>query len=247
MLLNQILTAKADGKKLFALLIDPDKQSQESLKRITERINGPFCPDIVLVGGSLLFNGIDDTITTLKQSTNKPVFLFPGNITQVSSKADGILLLSLISGRNPDFLIGQHVLAAPALAKSGIEILPTGYMLIGSENFTSVRYMSNTTPIPSNKTDIAVATAMAGQMLGLKAIYLEGGSGAKEPVRAEMINAVSSAVDLPLIVGGGLRSAEDVKNALKAGTDIVVVGTSIERDNSFMEEVAKIVKGFKQD
>lgn len=247
MLLNQIQTAKAEGKKLFALLIDPDKQSQESLKRIAERINGPFCPDIVLIGGSLLFNGIDDTISTLKQSTDKPIFLFPGNVTQVSSKADGILLLSLISGRNPDFLIGQHVLAAPALAKSGIEILPTGYMLIGSENFTSVRYMSNTMPIPSDKTDIAVATALAGQMLGLKAIYLEGGSGAKEPVGAKMISAVSSAVGLPLIVGGGLRSAEDVETALKAGADIVVVGTSIERDSSFMEEVAKIVKGFKQN
>ena len=130
------------------------------------------------------------------------------------------------------------------MAKSGIEILPTGYMLIGEENYTSVRYISNTMPIPYNKPDIAVATALAGQMLGLKAIYLEGGSGAAKPVSAEMIAAVRRAVDLPLIVGGGLRSAADVTTALKSGADIVVVGTSIERDYALMDEIAKAVKGF---
>ena len=244
MLLFDIQQNIANGRKMFALLIDPDKQSEADLLRLTEKINSPTGPDIVLVGGSLLFSNIDDTVATLKRNTQKPVVLFPGSAMQVSDKADGILLLSLISGRNPEFLIGQHVLAAPALAKSGIEILPTGYMLIGEENYTSVRYISNTNPIPYNKTDIAVATALAGQMLGLKMLYLEGGSGAAKPVSANMIETVRRAVSLPLIVGGGLRSAADVETALKAGADIVVVGTSIESNYALIDEIGRAVSEF---
>ena len=244
MLLSDIQQNIANGRKMFALLIDPDKQNEADLLRLTEKINLPTGPDIVLVGGSLLFSNIDDTVATLKRNTQKPVVLFPGSAMQVSDRADGILLLSLISGRNPEFLIGQHVLAAPALAKSGIEVLPTGYMLIGEENYTSVRYISNTNPIPYNKTDIAVATALAGQMLGLKMLYLEGGSGAAKPVSANMIEAVRRAVSLPLIVGGGLRSAADVETALKAGADIVVVGTSIESNYALVDEIGRAVAGF---
>ena len=244
MLLSDIQQNIANGRKMFALLIDPDKQNEADLLRLTEKINSPTGPDIVLVGGSLLFSNIDDTVAALKRNTQKPVVLFPGSAMQVSDKADGILLLSLISGRNPEFLIGQHVLAAPALAKSGIEILPTGYMLIGEENYTSVRYISNTNPIPYKKTDIAVATALAGQMLGLKMLYLEGGSGAAKPVSANMIEAVRRAVSLPLIVGGGLRSAADVETALKAGADIVVVGTSIESNYALVDEIGCTVAGF---
>ena len=241
MLLADIQKNITNGRKMFALLVDPDKQNEADLLRLTEKINSPDGPDIVLVGGSLLFSNIDAIVATLKRNTQKPVVLFPGSAMQVTDKADGILLLSLISGRNPDFLIGQHVLAAPALAQSGIEVLPTGYMLIGEENYTSVRYISNTMPIPYNKTDIAVATALAGQMLGLKALYLEGGSGAAKPVSAEMIAAVRRAVSLPLIVGGGLRSAADVETALQAGADIVVVGTSIESNYALVEEIARTV------
>ena len=244
MLLSDIQQNIANGRKMFALLIDPDKQNEADLLRLTEKINSPTGPDIVLVGGSLLFSNIDDTVATLKRNTQKPVVLFPGSAMQVSDRADGILLLSLISGRNPEFLIGQHVLAAPALAKSGIEVLPTGYMLIGEENYTSVRYISNTNPIPYNKTDIAVATALAGQMLGLKMLYLEGGSGAAKPVSANMIEAVRRAVSLPLIVGGGLRSAADVETALQAGADIVVVGTSIESNYALVDEIGRAVAGF---
>lgn len=244
MLLSQLQSLRSSGKKMFALLVDPDKHTPESLARLAEKIDGPSGPDIVLVGGSLLFNSIDDAIAIIRQHTGKPVFLFPGNMMQVTEKADGILLLSLISGRNPELLIGQHVLVAPRLAKSGLEILPTGYMLIGEENYTSVRYMSNTMPIPYNKTDIAVATAMAGQMLGLKAVYLEGGSGAVRPVSAEMVKAVRSAIDIPVIVGGGLRSEDDVLTALNAGADVVVVGTSVEDNSLTIEQVASLVKGF---
>ena len=243
MLLFDIQQNIANGRKMFALLIDPDKQNEADLLRLTEKINSPTGPDIVLVGGSLLFSNIDETVATLKRNTQKPVVLFPGSAMQVSDKADGILLLSLISGRNPEFLIGQHVLAAPALVKSGIEILPTGYMLIGEENYTSVRYISNTNPIPYNKTDLAVATALAGQMLGLKMLYLEGGSGAAKPVSANMIEAVHRAVSLPLIVGGGLRSAADVESSLKAGADIVVVGTSIENNYALVDEIGRTVAG----
>jgi len=244
MLLSEIQLYSARGKKMFAMLVDPDKQSDDELLRLADKIDGPWGPDIVLVGGSLLFCNIDSTVDLLKHNTSKPVFLFPGSAMQVSNKADGILLLSLISGRNPEFLIGQHVQAAPMLANSGIEIIPTGYMLVGEENYTSVRYISNTLPIPYDKTDIAVATALAGKMLGLQSIYLEAGSGAAKPVSAEMIKAVRSAVGLPLIVGGGLNSVENVRIALQAGADIVVVGTSIEKDSSLIAAIAKTVKEF---
>lgn len=244
MLLSQLQSLRQSGKKMFALLVDPDRHTGDSLARMAEQFDGPSGPDIVLVGGSLLFSSIDDAVSIIRQHTSKPVFLFPGNMMQISEKADGILLLSLISGRNPDLLIGQHVLAAPCLAKSGLEILPTGYMLIGEENYTSVRYMSNTMPIPYNKTDIAVATAMAGQMLGLKAVYLEGGSGAVKPVSAEMVKAVRSAIDIPIFVGGGLRTEDDVAAVLKAGADVVVVGTSIEDNSLTMEQIASVVRQF---
>ena len=170
--------------------------------------------------------------------------LFPGNSTQLSDKADAMLMLSLISGRNADFLIGQHVVAAPFIKKSGIETISTGYMLIESGTTTSVEYISNTRPIPREKNDIAVATAIAGELLGNKAIYLEGGSGAKMPVPAPMIKAVHRSISLPIIVGGGLRSEDDIKNALEAGADIVVIGTSLESDPEKMIKFAEIVRNF---
>lgn len=244
MLLFDIQQCKAQKRKMFAILIDPDKQTDDDLLRLSEKINQPFGPDFILVGGSLLFNNICTTIDLLKQRINKPIFLFPGSAMQFSPNADGVLFLSLISGRNPEFLIGQHVQVAPMLAKSGIEVIPTGYMLIGEENYTSVRYVSNTMPIPYDKNDIAVATALAGQLLGLQAIYLEAGSGAAKSVSSEMVKAVNEAVNLPLIVGGGLRSAADVKKLLQAGADVVVVGTSIEKNCNLIAEIAKVVKEF---
>ncbi len=244
MLLSDIQQCKTQKRKMFAMLIDPDKQSAADLLRLSEKINQPCGPDFILVGGSLLFNNIDVAIETLKQCTDKPIILFPGSAMQISAKADGVLLLSLISGRNPEFLIGQHVQAAPMLAKSGIEVIPTGYMLIGEENYTSVRYISNTMPIPYDKNDIAVATALAGRLLGLQAIYLEAGSGATKSVSSEMVKAVNEAVNLPLIVGGGLCSAAEVQKLLQAGADVVVVGTSIEKNSNLIAEIAKVVKEF---
>lgn len=232
------------NKRLFGLLVDPDKHSNESLEALIKIANLTPGPDVIFIGGSIVFNGIDDTVNKIKEHTNKPVILFPGSALQVSKYADGIMLLSLISGRNPEFLIGNHVLAAPKIKKSGIEVLPTGYMLINSGIDTSVSYMSNTSPIPYNKNDIAIATAMAGELLGLRAIYLEAGSGAEKPVSESMIKAVRSAIDIPMIVGGGIRNTDQLNDVLNAGANMVVIGTATETDPNSVSEFAQTIKKF---
>jgi len=220
---------KDRSKKRIALLVDPDGYDDAGLNNLIGYINmNP--PDLLLVGGSILFKPIDITITALKLGCKLPVFIFPGNVFQLSDRADGILFLSLISGRNPEFLIGNHVLAAPHLSRAGIEVIPTGYMLIENGQSTSVEYMSNTRPIPGDKTDIAVATAMAGEMLGLKALYLEAGSGAAHPVAPGMIRDIRKNISLPLMVGGGIRSAEAALELFSAGADMIVVGNAMEKD-----------------
>ena len=230
---------KDRSRKRIALLVDPDGYDNESLEELIGLIN-LYPPDLLLVGGSLLFNPIDITITALKLGTSLPVFIFPGNAFQLSDRADGILFLSLISGRNPEFLIGNHVLAAPHLSRSGIEVIPTGYMLIENGQSTSVEYMSHTTPIPGNKPDIAVATAMAGEMLGLKTLYLEAGSGAAHPVSTEMISAIRKRISLPLIVGGGIRTPEIATELYDAGADMIVVGNVLEKDPGLIEAFTSI-------
>ncbi|MCD4709272.1 MAG: geranylgeranylglyceryl/heptaprenylglyceryl phosphate synthase [Bacteroidales bacterium] len=220
---------KDRSKKRIALLVDPDGYDNNSLEELIGFIN-LYPPDLLLVGGSILFNPIEITITALKLGTKLPVFIFPGNAFQLSDRADGILFLSLISGRNPEFLIGNHVLAAPHLSRAGIEVIPTGYMLIENGQSTSVEYMSNTRPIPGNKPDIAVATAMAGEMLGLKSLYVEAGSGAAHSVEPGMIRAIRKNISLPLIVGGGIRSAETALELFNAGADMIVVGNAMEKD-----------------
>jgi putative glycerol-1-phosphate prenyltransferase len=214
-------------RKAIAWLIDPDKYDE---KRIGVTLAGVrhHPPDFLLIGGSLIFKQVDRLIRCIRTYSDLPVILFPGSIIQLSSNADGILLLSLISGRNPDYLIGNHVIAAPFLHESGMEIISTGYMLVNGGSQTSVSYMSNTQPIPSNKPDIALATALAGEMLGFKMIYLDAGSGAVQRVSAEMISMVASEIRIPLMVGGGIRTPENVRDAFLAGADIVVVGTAVE-------------------
>jgi putative glycerol-1-phosphate prenyltransferase len=215
------------SNKHFAVLVDPDKFDDESLGLLIGHLNqNP--PDLLLVGGSILFDPIDLTITSLKLRTHLPVFLFPGNVMQLSDSADGILFLSLLSGRNPEFLIGNHVLAAPHIHRSGIEVIPTGYLLIENGRSTSVEYLSNTKPIPAGKTEIAVATAMAGEMLGMRAIYLEAGSGAEHTVGLEMISSIRKKISLPLIVGGGIADIGRASEIYNAGADMIVVGTAIE-------------------
>jgi phosphoglycerol geranylgeranyltransferase len=226
-------------RKRFALLVDPDAYDDDALEVLIGHIN-KVPPDLLLVGGSILFTPIDMTITALKLGTHLPVFIFPGNVMQLSDQADGILFLSLISGRNPEFLIGNHVLAAPHLDQSAIEVIPTGYLLIENGRSTSVEYMSNTRPIPAGKTELAVATAMAGEMLGMKAIYLEAGSGAARHVGLDMITAIRKKISLPMIVGGGITTADQAEEVYHAGADMIVVGTAVEQEPTMVEEFCKL-------
>jgi putative glycerol-1-phosphate prenyltransferase len=242
-ILQQLTEKAAKGQKQLAVLIDPDSIADESSLEKTCVLCNEAGVDLILVGGSLITNGFFETcIQIIKKHSEIPVILFPGNIMQIDEHADAILLLSLISGRNPDMLIGKHVLAAPNLKKSGIEIMPTGYILIDGGAITSVSYMSNTTPIPADKSSIAACTAMAGEMLGLRIIYMDAGSGAKNPIPQKLIKEVKDNISIPLFVGGGMRTPEDVKAACNAGADIVVVGNAIEKDPSLIATLVKAVK-----
>ncbi len=238
---NNIIENKKDNKKSFALLIDPDKQDEKQLISIIEKAKNAKT-DYFFVGGSLLtHDSLDACLSTLKAHANIPVILFPGNAMQVNEKADAILFLSLISGRNAEMLIGKQVITAPILKQSSLEVLPTGYMLIDSGKPTTVSYMSNTTPIPADKDAVAACTAMAGEMLGLQLIFMDGGSGAKQPISEQMITAVSKSVDAPLIIGGGISNGEKAIANCKAGADIVVVGNAIEKDENLIAEIANAV------
>ncbi len=232
-------TLFSQHKKQLALLIDPDKAADKQLDVLALHANQSQV-DVILVGGSLLVNGnLEKCISCLKTRTDIPVVIFPGNSIQVSPKADAILFLSLISGRNAEFLIGHHVVAAPAIKHSGIYCIPTGYMLVGAGG-TSVQYMSNTHPIPANKPDIAIATALAGEMLGMKLIFMDAGSGALNPISAQMIESVKSAIDIPLIIGGGIRNANQAQIAFEAGADCIVVGTVAESNPEILVEISEI-------
>ncbi|GAB3757831.1 phosphoglycerol geranylgeranyltransferase [Spirosoma pomorum] len=237
---------KLSGKKALAVLLDPDKVEQDILVKLLHRMQD-YPVDAFLVGGSLVTDySHQEVIATLRQHSSKPIVLFPGNPLHIDSSADSLLLLSLISGRNPEFLIGQHVIAAPLLKKSGLEILPTGYMLVDSGTQTTVSYISNTTPLPHDKPGVAACTAMAGEMLGLKLIYLDAGSGARRPVSPEMIAAVRAAVDVPIIVGGGINSGEKAYEALRAGADMIVVGNGLENDPDLLPELSNVVRQLNQ-
>jgi len=238
------IVKKLKTGKMFAILVDPDKHDRESLRSIGETA-GSDSVDFILVGGSLVSGSVDGTVELLKQYTDLPVILFPGNVLQISPKADGILLLSLISGRNPEFLIGNHVIAAPVLRKTKLEIIPTGYILVENGRTTSVEYMSNSKPIPADKIDLAVATAMAGEMLGHKMIYLEAGSGARENVNAAMIREVRSQISIPLVVGGGIHSGIQIRETYLAGADIIVAGSAIERGLEGLESLLAAVAEIK--
>jgi len=241
---SQIIESRKKGRKLFSILNDPDKQTERSLLQIIEKAKLANV-DLFFIGGSLLTNNsLDSCITIIKQNCKIPLVLFPGNAMQVNNKADGILFLSLISGRNPEMLIGNHVITAPVLKESDIEVLSTGYMLIDNGKATSVSYMSNTTPIPHDKDDIAVCTAIAGEMLGLKMIYMDGGSGAINTVSEKMIISVAKNINVPLIIGGGINSAKQAKEKCKAGADIIVVGNAIEKDSVLIKEMTDAIHDF---
>jgi putative glycerol-1-phosphate prenyltransferase len=238
---QSIENRKQKGQKSFAILIDPDKVNSTSLIQLIELAEEAKA-DYFFVGGSLVISDyLDECIQTIKQRSSIPVLLFPGSPSQVSKHADALLYLSLISGRNPELLIGQHVISAPFIKKSGLEIISTGYMVIDGGAPTTVSYISNATPIPADKNDIALCTAMAGEMLGMKIIYMDAGSGAKKPITEAMIASVSQQINIPLIIGGGITDPEKAYLNCKAGADVIVVGNAIEKQPSLIKEMAAAV------
>ncbi|MEO0403246.1 MAG: geranylgeranylglyceryl/heptaprenylglyceryl phosphate synthase [Bacteroidota bacterium] len=237
--IQQLRSLRDSKKKAIAVLIDPDKIKDEMHLIDTCRFMKEAEVDFVFVGGSLLMKQETTAIVKVLKSLMKvPIILFPGSPSQVCQEADALLFLSVISGRNPDHLIGQHVQAAPMIKKIGIETIGTGYMLIDGGVTTTATYMSGALPIPHHKAEIAAATAMAGEMLGLQAFYMDAGSGAQIPISQEMIQAVSQSADQPLIVGGGIRSIQGIQDAHDAGADIVVIGTALERDPNFFKSLS---------
>jgi phosphoglycerol geranylgeranyltransferase len=237
--IQALLDKGCKKKKGFALLIDPDKAEQAYLETCALLANRAK-PELILIGGSLVFNSLESVFERMRDLTDIPLVLFPGSSIQLCQNADAILFLSLISGRNSEFLIGNHVVAAPFIVKHGIEAIPTGYLLIDGGMPTAVEYISQTKPIPANKPELAIATALAGQLLGHKVIYMDAGSGAANPISPEMIHSVSNSIKLPLIVGGGIRSAEQALSAYRAGADIVVVGNKVEENPGFLDEISEV-------
>jgi len=231
-------------KKSVGLLLDPDKAAGIYLDRVIEIATSQKV-DYILIGGSITFRSIDKLITYVKEKCSIPVVLFPGNLLQLNTKVDGIYFISLISGRNPELLIGNHVLAAPFLKDIREKVIPVGYILINCGSITSVEYLSQTEAIPSDKGDIIIATALAGEMLGMKMIYLEGGSGAKMPVPEKVIKAVRENISVPLAVGGGLKNADHIYNAYNAGADLVILGNGCEKKPVLLAEACKIRDSFR--
>lgn len=233
MLYNEILSAKNKNQKLLAILLDPDKIALDEVAILTDKINASPATHI-FVGGSIVeADIIDELIVRLKQKTDLPVILFPGNPSQISNEADAILFLTLLSGRNPDYLIEHQVNAVPILKKTKLEVISTGYILIESGTQTAVERVSKTDPLDRENSDYVVQTAQAGEFIGNKLMYLEAGSGAKNAVPLDMIRKVSENIEIPLIVGGGIRSKKAIDTAYDAGADLVVIGTAFENNPDF--------------
>jgi geranylgeranylglyceryl phosphate synthase family protein len=225
--------------KSIGLLLDPDKSEGDSLRKILT-IAAECQTDYILTGGSLTFNSIDNLIDEVRNYCSIPVVLFPGSLLQLSHNADIIMLLSLISGRNPELLIGNHVTAAPFLKSVKEKLISVGYILINCGSRTSVEYISQTAAIPSGKPEIAAATAMAGEMLGLGIIYLEAGSGAENHVPLNIIRAVRENVSIPVIVGGGIETREEVEDIFMAGADAIILGNGCERNPELLRDACRV-------
>ena len=242
--LLQLESSRMGGRKLLAVLIDPDPaQDAERLERTVQNACMAKA-DLLLVGGSLMLStGFDACVARVKELSDRPVVLFPGSPAQLSRHADAVLFLSVISGRNPELLIGHHVTAAPTVKALGLEAIPTGYMLVDGGKPTTVSYVSQTLPIPHDKPGIAAATALAGSLLGLRTIYMDTGSGAKRTVAPDMISAVRANVDLPIIVGGGITDERSARELCDAGADVLVVGTAFEKDPERIFAMREAVRG----
>ncbi len=230
---NHILDLQKSGKKLLAVLIDPDKIFLPDIGLVIEKINESSATHLFVGGSSVPYQQTDLVIERIKGLTNLPVVIFPGDINQISEKADALLFLNLISGRNPDYLISKQVIAASYLKKIRLEVIPTSYLLIGSNNFSAVEHVTKTQPMPMNNIEAIVDTAYAGQLQGHKLVYLEAGSGASKYVTADIIREVKSVLNIPLIVGGGISNFASIQEAYQAGADMVVIGTAFEKDLDF--------------
>jgi putative glycerol-1-phosphate prenyltransferase len=230
---QKILKYKVENKKLLAILIDPDKVAIENISVLAQKINQSPATHLFIGGSSFNGNHLDELISKIKSKISLPILLFPGNPNQISNEANGILFLSLLSGRNPDYLIEHQINAVPILKKTKLEIISTGYILIESGMETAVERVTKTKPLDRYNLDYVLQTAQAGELIGNKLIYLEAGSGAKHSVPIEMISLVSHNINIPLLVGGGIRSHQEIKNAYEAGADLVVIGTAFENDINF--------------
>ena len=239
MIYQNLLLAKKQGRKLLAILLDPDKISLSKLSDTLAKINSSTV-DYIFVGGSTVEKGVtDELVYRLKKETRIPVILFPGHYSQITSHADAILFLSLISGRNPEYLISQQVKAVPMIKRSGLEVIPTGYILIDGGKESSVQKISETEPIKPLDLEEITHTACAGMYMGKKIIYLEAGSGALAPVSASIIKSVKENISIPLIVGGGIRSENEMRRAFESGADLVVIGTAFEENNNLLTKIMK--------
>ncbi|HPH46127.1 MAG TPA: geranylgeranylglyceryl/heptaprenylglyceryl phosphate synthase, partial [Chryseolinea sp.] len=233
--------------KSIAVLIDPDKVEDSSQLLQLINLASENCVDYFFVGGSLVTTtNLAEVVKKIKDNVNIPVVLFPGNSMQIEPNADALLFLSLISGRNPELLIGQHVISAPIIRNTKLEVIPTGYMLINSGRITSVAYISNTTPIPDDKYSLAACTAMAGEMLGLQSIYMDAGSGAEKEISVKMIATVRKSINVPLIIGGGINTSQKAFNALEAGADMIVIGNALEKKPELLIEISEKVYEWNQ-
>jgi putative glycerol-1-phosphate prenyltransferase len=238
---QSLLQHKTNGQKSFAVLIDPDKVTVEKIDELTA-LASEAQVDYLLVGGSLVVtNRLDEVVQQIKKNCDIPVILFPGSPSQITPYADALLYLSLISGRNAELLIGQHVISAPFVKQSRLEIISTGYMVIDGGAPTTVSYISNAAPIPADKNEIAMCTAMAGEMLGMKLIYMDAGSGAKRPITESMIEKVAQVIEVPLVIGGGILDPEKAYRNCKAGADMIVIGNAIEKDASLIKEMSAAI------
>jgi len=241
-ILSQFFELKQENKHAFTVLIDPDDTDTQRIQITAEKCE-EAAVDYIFMGGSIMIsNQVCAIIKAFKEVSNIPIILFPGNPSQIAENADALLYLSVISGRNPDLLIGQHVVSAPSVRKSGLEILPTGYMIIDGGRPTTVSYMSHSLPLPNDKPDLALCTAWAGEMQGKQLIYMDAGSGAKNPITKEMIAKVSHNIDIPLIIGGGIKTPEKVRENCEAGAQIIVIGDAIEKDPTLVKELSLATK-----
>ncbi|MCG8574552.1 MAG: geranylgeranylglyceryl/heptaprenylglyceryl phosphate synthase [Flavobacteriales bacterium] len=241
--MNELYNILSNESCSLAILIDPDKTSSESqLKGLTDKLNA-LKPDFIFVGGSTVDQkDFDLCIQSLKELCSLPIVIFPGSSNQISEKADGILFLSLLSGRNPDYLIGHQIRSAHRLKRMDIEVIPTAYLLIDGGKTSAVAYVSQTTPIPTDQTTIALNTSIAGEMMGMKAIFLDAGSGAENSVPTEMVKEIHTHTTIPVIVGGGIKTIDQYEAMKEAGANLVVIGNKIEEDSNFLLDLLNITK-----